>query len=69
LLYKGPLDVRRFIEEIVFSDESIDVCIIDPNPENTAAIRAYEKVGFEHFKSAQTSEGPVYLMKRPRAPR
>ena len=33
-------------------EDTIDVCIIDPNPENTAAIRAYEKVGFEHFKSA-----------------
>ena len=71
LLYKGlgPLVIRRFIEEIVFSDESISVCMIDPDPENRAAIRAYERVGFEYFKFAQTSEGPVYLMKRPRAPR
>lgn len=59
----GPLVIRRFIEEIVFVDESIGVSIIDPNPENTAAIRAYEKVGFEYYKSAETSEGPVYLMK------
>jgi len=26
-------------------------------------IRAYEKVGFRPFKSADTLEGPVYLMK------
>jgi RimJ/RimL family protein N-acetyltransferase len=65
LLYRGlgPLVIRRFIEEVVFADESIMVCIIDPEPENTAAIRAYEKVGFDYFKSADTSEGPVYLMK------
>lgn len=69
LLYKGlgPLVIRRFIDEIVFADESINVCIVDPEPGNTGAIRAYEKVGFEHFKSADTSEGPVYLMKRARA--
>lgn len=65
LLYRGlgPLVIRRFIEEVVFADESIVVCIIDPEPENKAAIRAYERVGFRYFKSADTSEGPVYLMK------
>lgn len=59
----GPRVIRRFIEEIVFADESIAVCVIDPEPGNAAAIRAYEKVGFRYFKSADTSEGPVYLMK------
>lgn len=65
LLYRGlgPLVIRRFIEEIVFADKGIMVCIIDPEPENRAAIKAYEKVGFGYFKSADTSEGPVYLMK------
>lgn len=69
LLYKGfgPLIIRRFIEKIVFADTLINVCIIDPEPENGAAIRAYEKVGFRHFKSADTLEGPVYLMKLSRA--
>jgi RimJ/RimL family protein N-acetyltransferase len=65
LLYKGlgPLVIRCFIEETVFADESIGACIIDPDPENTAAIRAYEKVGFEYFKTAETSEGRLHLMK------
>jgi RimJ/RimL family protein N-acetyltransferase len=65
LLHKGlgPLVIRRFIEEAVFRDEGIEVCIIDPEPGNRAAIRAYEKVGFQYFKSADTSEGPVYFMK------
>jgi len=64
LLYGGlgPRLIRRFLEEVVFADESIQVCIIDPEPENGAAIRAYEKVGFRHFKSADTPEGPAYLM-------
>jgi len=65
LLYRGlgPRMIRRFIGEIVFADEGIGACIIDPEPKNTAAIRAYEMVGFRYFGSADTSEGPVYLMK------
>lgn len=55
--------IRRFLEEVVFADESIAVCVIGPEPENLAAIRAYEKAGFRHFKSVDTSEGPEYLMK------
>ena len=36
LLYRGfgPLAVQRFIEKNVFADEGINVCIIDPEPEN-----------------------------------
>jgi hypothetical protein len=65
LLYMGlgPLVIKRFIEEIVFADESIETCIIDPEPDNRAAIRAYEKVGFGYFKSAHTSGGAVNFMK------
>lgn len=64
-LYRGlgPRLIRRFLEEVVFADESIEVCIIDPEPENKAAIRAYEKAGFRYFRSVQTSEGPAYLMR------
>ncbi len=65
LLYKGlgPLLIRRFIGEVVFADGETRVCIVDPEPENGAAIRAYEKAGFRHFKSADTSEGQAYFMK------
>jgi RimJ/RimL family protein N-acetyltransferase len=65
LLYRelGPLVIRRFIEDIVFGEESVETCIIDPEPENRAAIRAYEKVGFSYSKSADTSGGPVNFMK------
>jgi RimJ/RimL family protein N-acetyltransferase len=63
----GPGLIRRFIADVVFADGSIEVCVIDPEPENTAAIRAYEKVGFRHFKSADTSGGPAYFMKITRA--
>lgn len=69
LLYGGlgPRLIRRFLADIVFADGSIEVCVIDPEPENGAAIRAYEKAGFRHFKTADTSEGPAYLMKLSRA--
>jgi len=42
----GPAILRRFLREIVFADEQIGCCIIGPEPDNRAAIRAYEKVGF-----------------------
>jgi len=35
---------------------------IDPHPDNTAAIRAYEKVGFTADKHAETEWGPVVAM-------
>jgi RimJ/RimL family protein N-acetyltransferase len=69
LLYGGlgPSLIRRFLADVVFADGSIEVCVIDPEPENKAAIRAYEKAGFRYFKSVDTSGGPVYLMKLARA--
>ncbi len=47
----------------VLGDARVLVSIIDPEPDNRAAIRTYEKVGFRYFGSADTSEGPVYFMK------
>lgn len=49
-LYKslGPVFIRKFVDEIIFTNQNIKACIIDPEPENTPAIRAYEKVGFEY---------------------
>jgi RimJ/RimL family protein N-acetyltransferase len=69
MLHKGlgPRLIRRFLAEVVFADGSIEVCVIDPEPENKAAIRAYEKAGFRYFKSVDTSERPAYLMKLTRA--
>lgn len=60
----GPLMVRRFLEEIVFREARFSTCIIDPEPENKSAIRAYEKAGFRHLRTvANDGEGnAVYLM-------
>lgn len=64
-LYRGlgPKILRLFMEREVFPDGSVNACVIDPEPTNEAAIRAYEKAGFRHFKTAETSEGPAYFMK------
>jgi RimJ/RimL family protein N-acetyltransferase len=42
----GPRILRQFLEEIVFRDEAVNACFIDPSPRNRIAIRAFEKAGF-----------------------
>ncbi len=38
--------------------------VIDPEPENTRAIRCYEKVGFRHYETIRTEEGKrAYMMR------
>jgi RimJ/RimL family protein N-acetyltransferase len=49
----GPLLMRRFLREIVFGRLGAPVCFLDPEPDNRAAIRAYEKTGFRHVKTVQ----------------
>ena len=45
----APL-LREFLARVVFADPRITTCIIDPQPENTGAIRAYEKAGFRFLR-------------------
>lgn len=61
----GQHVIRRFLSEHVFSDPGVEVCVIGPEPENAAAIRAYEKAGFRFFKTIQVTEEPEpeYLMR------
>ncbi len=69
-LYRGlgAHIVRRFLDEHVFNDPTITSCIVGPEPENTAAIRAYEKTGFQHLKTVDipSLEERQYLMRLPR---
>ena len=60
----GAALVRQFVDEIVFADRSIQHCVIDPEPENRRAIRAYEKAGFQHVRSyrSDANDVDVYLM-------
>jgi RimJ/RimL family protein N-acetyltransferase len=64
----GTAVVRQFVNEIVFADQSIQRCVIDPEPDNRRAIRAYEKAGFQHVRSysSQLNSADVYLMVKER---
>ena len=57
--------IRRFLSEHVFSEARIAVCVIGPEPENIAAIRAYQQAGFRFFKTIQVPGEPEleYLMR------
>ena len=47
----GAAALRLFIERLVFTRPNVETVVIAPNPENTRAIRSYEKAGFEHLKT------------------
>jgi len=60
----GPRLVRAFLDRVIFADPAVPACVIDPEPGNAIAIRAYEKAGFG-FVRALPDDGEgngVYLM-------
>jgi aminoglycoside 6'-N-acetyltransferase len=59
----GPLLIRTFLQTHVFAGQA-GRCIIDPDPANRIAIRAYEKVGFHYLRTIgpPEHEDPAYLM-------
>ncbi|HZS88511.1 MAG TPA: GNAT family N-acetyltransferase [Chloroflexota bacterium] len=65
----GSHILRRFLREIVFGTYGATSCLIDPEVDNTVAIRCYEKAGFRHLTTVQLSpDGPrLYLMRIERA--
>jgi aminoglycoside 6'-N-acetyltransferase len=54
--------IRSFADEALQS--GIPRIITDPDPENSRAIRAYEKAGFVRDRIVDTVEGPALLMVR-----
>jgi RimJ/RimL family protein N-acetyltransferase len=46
----GSEMLRRFVSEIVFASPSVHHCIADPEAENVASVRAFEKAGFRVVK-------------------
>jgi aminoglycoside 6'-N-acetyltransferase len=60
----GPVMILAFLRTVVFAEEGVPLCIIDPHPANAAAIRAYEKVGFSYLRTIGPPEHPepAYLM-------
>lgn len=60
----GTRVLESFLQSIVFADPSVTACAIGPEPTNRRAIRAYEKVGFHHWKTVAVpgEPQPEYLM-------
>lgn len=60
----GSLMLSEFIKSVVFADSSVTSCMIGPEPSNKRAIRAYEKVGFQHVQTLRIGDEPeeAYVM-------
>ena len=58
----GSAIIRQFVEEL-FAEGTPRV-IIDPDPANLRAIRAYEKAGFKAFDTRTSIYGPALMMAR-----
>jgi aminoglycoside 6'-N-acetyltransferase len=56
----GTAIVRQFVAELF--EEGAPRVIIDPHPDNSRAIRAYEKAGFKSIGRRQSAYGDVVLM-------
>lgn len=61
----GKHIISKFLDEIVFGSTDSVSCVIGPEPKNSVAIRAYEKVGFRYIKTIKVSEDeePEYIMR------
>lgn len=60
----GSHILARFLDEHVWRLTGASICVIGPEPKNTAAIRAYEKAGFRYLKTVQApgEDEPEWLM-------
>ena len=52
----GMYIISKFLKEVIFMSSDSESCIIGPGPENSVAIRTYEKVGFKYIKTIKTYE-------------
>jgi aminoglycoside 6'-N-acetyltransferase len=58
----GSAIIAQFAEQLF--EEGAPRLIIDPDPTNVRAIRAYEKAGFRAFDTRTTIYGPALMMAR-----
>jgi aminoglycoside 6'-N-acetyltransferase len=58
----GSAFVRDFAKRLL--DNGTPRVVVDPEPENTRAIRAYEKAGFRQDRIVDTPDGAALLMVR-----
>lgn len=61
----GTAVLVQFLEEVVFADESTSACVADPDSENRASLRAFEKAGFHAVKEFRDPEdGSLHTLVR-----
>ena len=58
----GSAILMQFVDELF--EEGVPRVIIDPDPSNKRAIRAYEKAGFVAFDTRTSVYGPALMMAR-----
>jgi aminoglycoside 6'-N-acetyltransferase len=58
----GSAFIRSFIERLLAS--GVPRVLTDPDPNNSRAIRAYEKAGFHRERLVEAPDGPAILMVR-----
>ena len=58
----GEKIIREFLQKIVFIENGVTTCIVDPLLSNPRMIHVNEKVGFEYFQTTKENN-PRYLMK------
>ncbi len=58
----GTQMIKNFIAYLVTIEPQIITVVVDPDPENFAAVRCYEKVGFTQVGSFETQWGTSLLM-------
>ncbi|MCB9799076.1 GNAT family N-acetyltransferase [Candidatus Nomurabacteria bacterium] len=60
----GKHIISKFLHDYVFNQLDVECCVIGPEPNNIAAIKAYQKVGFEYLKTITNPDGEKeYIMK------
>jgi RimJ/RimL family protein N-acetyltransferase len=57
----GTAAISLMIKQL-FTNPNIAKIIVDVDPKNQAAIRAYEKAGLRFVRTAQTAEGFIHVM-------
>ena len=60
----GTAFIQEFIKHLAdVLEPKVTTIIVDPDPENLAAIRCYEKVGFKYLGTYARQHDSAYLMK------
>ena len=59
----GTETLRRFVSDVVFADPATGSCLADPDAENAASVRAFEKAGFRVVaRLVDPSDGKLHAL-------